>query len=57
MHLKITLLTLESMLEAKQQQIKDEPSCNLWLDEEKQLMRAIELVEMESENYNTLTEE
>ena len=47
--LKLALDVLKDMLKDKQQQIQDEPNCNLWKNEETQLIRAIELVEIESE--------
>tara|TARA_R100001163_G_C5009788_1_gene156133 strand:+ start:385 stop:552 length:168 start_codon:yes stop_codon:yes gene_type:complete len=46
-NIKITLETLKGMLKDKQQQIQNEPHCELWQDEATQLTRAIELVEME----------
>ena len=49
---KITLETLKCMLKDKRQQIQDEPHCKLWRNEETQIMRVIELVEMESEEIN-----
>lgn len=42
-----TLEFLKSMLKDKQKQIHDEPDCELWDDEEWQLKKVIELVEME----------
>jgi len=42
-----TLEFLNSMLKDKQKQIHNEPYCELWDDEEWQLKKVIELVEME----------
>ena len=53
MNEKITLDFLKSMLKDKQKQIHNEPYCELWDDEEWQLKRVIELVEMEIINNTT----
>jgi hypothetical protein len=42
-----TLHTLKAMLRDKEQQIKDEPKESMWVNEKRQLINAIELVEME----------
>ena len=47
-----TLHTLKSMLRDKEQQIKDEPKESMWANEKRQLINAIELLEMEQYSTN-----